>query len=296
MKIPGILFSSMSLLDIIFNFFLIYPTTRRTVLGFTFTTPGFGLGVIGAALGTCLAWSVSAVIMLIAAAFFNDTLKIRRSTTILVERSTAITTTKLAVPLALKECITSGALVMTTKIVAPLGNAAIAANSFATTAESFCYMPAYGMNVAASTAVGQCVGARRIDLAKQFSRTIITMSMILMVILGVIMFFICPFVFAFLTPDLTVRVLATSALRHELFSEPFYGAAIVSEGALRGAGDTVAPGIMSLISLWAVRVPLSFLLVGRFGLDGIWIAMGIELTFRGIIFMTRVRKARWEAL
>ena len=61
------------------------------------------------------------------------------------------------------------AQVASTRIIAPLGTIAIAANSFAITAESICYMPGYGISSAATTLVGQSIGAKRKDLARSFS-------------------------------------------------------------------------------------------------------------------------------
>ena len=296
MKLPAVLFSTMSLLDIIFNFFLIYPGGEHTVFGVTFSCPGAGLGVAGAALGTCLAWSVSAVILYCYAAFRYETLKIKRDTVIRISRNTMLLTARLSVPLAFTQMVTSGAMIMTTHIAAPLGNVAIAANSLAVTAESFCYMPAYGMASAATTAVGQSVGASKSKLAKNFAWTIIFFGMALMLILGTIMFFICPKVFSFLTSDAAVASLGVTVLRYELFAEPFYGASIIAEGALRGAGDTVAASLMSLLSLWAVRIPLSYLLIAGYGLVGIWVAMEIELTFRGIVFMLRIAFVKWKSI
>ena len=61
-----------------------------------------------------------------------------------------------------------------------------------------------------------------------------------------------------------------------------------------GAGDTLIPVIMNLASLWGVRIVLTIFLVPRFGLYGTWIAMGIELCFRGMIFLIRLTRTKWE--
>jgi len=55
MRVPSLLNMLMCLLDVVFNFFLIFPTRRVTLLGTEWTMPGAGLGVTGAALGTALA-------------------------------------------------------------------------------------------------------------------------------------------------------------------------------------------------------------------------------------------------
>ena len=82
-------------------------------------------------------------------------------------------------------------------------------------------------------------------------------------------------------------------LRIELLVEPLFGASIVAAGALRGAGDTLIPGIMNMVSVWGVRISLMLILVSRMGLTGAWIAMAIELAFRGTIFLIRLARGKW---
>ena len=95
------------------------------------------------------------------------------------------------------------------------------------------------------------------------------------------------------TDDTETILLAAQMLRIEAFAEPLYGASIVVTGVLRGAGDTLVSSLMNFFSLWAVRVVLSFLLVGSYGLVGVWIAMTAELCFRGAIFLVRMERKKW---
>lgn len=110
---------------------------------------------------------------------------------------------------------------------------------------------------------------------------------VVMGLAGCVMFFLCPAVFQLLTPDLRVRKLAVEVLRIELFAEPLYGVSIVAAGTLRGAGDSLGPSLLNLISIWGVRITLSILLVNRWGLHGVWLAMCVELCVRGILLWVR---------
>ena len=179
------------------------------------------------------------------------------------------------------------AMVVSTMIVAPLGNVSIAAHSFAITAESICYMPGYGMAAAATTLVGQQLGAKNYKLAKKYGNISLVLGTSLMTLMAVLMFILCPIVFRFLTPVLEVRSLAITILRIGLIAEPLYAVSIVTSGALRGAEDTLVPSIMNLVSIWVVRIGLSILLVGKMGLVGVWIAMAVELSVRGILLLIR---------
>lgn len=275
MKIPGILNSLLCILDALFNVIFI------KICGF---------GVLGAALGTTLSAVVIAVILVYYTVFRSSYLKLTNYKKDDSEKDKDISkrALKLAAPVALEKVAFTGALVAVTKLIAPIGGVALAANSFAVTAEALCYMPGYGIQDAAATLTGQSVGAQRNDLTKSFSRITVSAGMIIMGMMGLIMFGICPFVFKLLTPVTDIQNLAIKILRLELIAEPLYGASIVASGALRGQGDTFIPSLLNLFSVWIVRLGLSIILVGPYGLMGIWIAMTAELCFRGIIFLVRM--------
>ena len=209
------------------------------------------------------------------------------------EKQIFVRALKIGLPMSFEHIALCGAQIASTKIIAPLGSVAIAANSFAVTAESLCYMPGYGIGTAATTLVGQSMGAGKKRLAKNFADLSVLLGCLVMTACGIVMYFLCPAVFAMLTPDPQVRELGVRVLRIELFAEPFYAASIVSSGALRGAGDTLIPSILNLISMWGVRLTISVILVGRIGLAGAWIAMAVELCVRGILLFLRLQRGKW---
>jgi Na+-driven multidrug efflux pump len=115
-----------------------------------------------------------------------------------------------------------------------------------------------------------------------------------MTVMGVLMWIFAPQLMALMSPVEEVIALGTEVLRIEAWAEPMFAAAIVVNGVFIGAGDTVIPAVMSLGSMWAVRLSLAAMLAPKYGLKGVWTAMAIELTFRGAIFLTRLFKGRWE--
>ena len=96
-----------------------------------------------------------------------------------------------------------------------------------------------------------------------------------------------------MTPDAEVQALGVMALRTEAFAEPMFAASIVGYGVFVGAGDTLIPSVMNLFSIWMVRLTLAAILAPAMGLQGVWIAMCIELCFRGLIFLIRLHKGKW---
>jgi Na+-driven multidrug efflux pump len=91
-----------------------------------------------------------------------------------------------------------------------------------------------------------------------------------------------------------IQRLGIQILRIEVFAEPLYAASIVVSGALRGTGDTMIPSMMNFFSIWCVRIPLAVILAASTGLRGVWIAMCLELCFRGTIFLVRLYREKWE--
>lgn len=293
MRLPGILNVMCCVMDVFFNMLFIFQTRSVQINSITFTMPGLGLGVAGAALGTITAEAVTCAIMVTALLWKNRTLHLRKGEYLRFHRDILVKAVKIGAPVGLEQMVMCSAYVMSTKIVSPLGTIAIAANSFAVTAESFCYMPGYGVQAAATTLVGQCVGAGQKQLSRRMAWITMGLGVSVMTVGGVLMYIAAPAMIGVLTPNEEIRNLGAAVLRIEAFAEPFYAASIVASGALRGAGDTLVPSCMNFASMWCVRIPLAAILAPRVGLYGVWIAMCVELCFRGILFTTRLKRERW---
>ena len=179
-------------------------------------------------------------------------------------------------------------------IVAPLGVIAIAANAFAVTAESLCYMPGYGIGSAATTLVGQSHGAKRPRLVRRFGFITVGLGMLAMSFMGVLMYIFAPEVMQLMSPVTEIQTLGAEILRIEAWAEPMFAASIVAYGVFIGVGHTVIPAVMNFGSIWVIRLPLAWWLSTSMGLKGVWIAMAIELTFRGIIFLVRLFSKKWS--
>ena len=270
MVTPSVLNAVMCGLDVVCNALLI---------------PHFG--VLGAGMGTALACALVSLAMAWCCCVRNAQLRLRRSETHAFRPEVLKKAFRIGAPVAVQEIAMNGAMVASTMILAPLGAAAIAANSFAVTAESLCYMPGYGVGSAATTLVGRSVGAGDAVQARRYGNICTALGGALMGCTGLLMMIFCPFVFRLLTPVAEVRTLAAQALRIGLLAEPLFGVSIAAAGALRGAGDTLVPSLLNLGSIWIVRLGLSLLLVGKLGLRGMWIAMAIELCVRGTLMLWR---------
>ena len=279
MHTPSVMAVLVCICDVIFNYIFIYICK---------------LGVVGAAMGTALAYICISLPNLYLSACKNQMLNLRQDHVRFhwvkeyVQRAC-----KISIPIAIQNILMSGAQIVSTMIVAPLGNIAIAAHSFAITAESLCYMPGYGIGDAATTLVGQTHGAGRIDLCKNFAYMTVGLGMLVMALMGVIMYVFAPEMIGVLSPVEAIRQLGTTCLRIEAFAEPFFAASIVTYCVCVGAGDTFKPAAINLGTMWLVRLTLAYGLSKSYGLEGVWIAMATELTFRGVLFLIRLFRGSW---
>ena len=305
MHIPSILNAGMCLLDVLFNWLLIFPTRTFNFSLFTFhfslDIPGAGLGVTGAVLGTALSFVICSGLMCWFTVVRSKELSLRQDNDTLTssdrsfipQRQTLRESFRIAAPIAVEHVILCGAQIVSTLIVAPLGTVAIAANSFGITVEALCYMPGYGISDAATTLVGQSLGAGRRLLARSLGRITLGMGMAMMTLMAVVMYTASPALMTLMTPDPSVQRLTVEILRIEAFAEPMFAASIVCYGIFVGARDTLVPCSMNLTSIWLVRITLAYFLASTMGLRGVWIAMAVELCFRGIIFLVRFKGDSW---
>ena len=286
MKIPSALNIMMCVLDVVFNYFFIYV---------------LNMGVMGAALGTGVAELITALLMLYFLLWRSKMLHLVnrdeedgandrsfRPTSDIVH-----TAFKIGAPMGFQHMLMGGAQVVSTIIVAPLGTIAIAANSLAITVESLCYMPGYGIAEAATTLVGQSIGAGQRLLTKSFAYMSVALGIGVMTLMGILMWVFAPEMMTLMSPVEEIIAQGTDILRIEAWAEPMFAAAIVCNGVFIGAADTLKPAIMSLTSMWCVRLTLAAYLARDYGLRGVWTAMAVELTFRGLLFLTRLFRGRW---
>ena len=294
MRVPSMLNVLMCVLDVIFNFFLIFPTREVTLLGHTMTMPGAGLGVLGAALGSASAGLIVAAIMLYYLVFRSGELRLTLDKgTFKPSLNYFKKSLKISSPMALQHTMLCSASIVITGIVAPLGSIALAATSFGITAESLCFMPGYGIADAATTLVGQSLGAGRKRLTRSFAWITVLSGMAIMGALAILMYVFAPELMAIMSPVPEVVELGARCLRVEAWAEPLFAASIISYGVFVGAGSTLLPCGINLVSMWIVRLGLSAWMVTTMGLYGVWMAMAIELCFRGVVYLIALSSKRW---
>lgn len=275
-KTPSTLNVMMGVLDVLLNYLFIYQ---------------LDMGTLGAAYGTFVAYAITMSLMMYHLIVKDRQLRFSLDTShkFMPHRDTLMNVFRIGMPMSLERGVTCGAQVTISGIIAPMGSVAIAANTFGVNVESLCYMPGYGIAEAATTLVGQSKGAQRHDLMRSFAWISVILGMLVMAFMGLIMAVFAPEMMSVVTTDANVIKLGAEVLRIEAWAEPGFAAAIVGYYVFLGMGRTTIPSILNLGSIWLVRISLALLLAPTMGLHGVWIAMAVELTVRGIAFLLNIR-------
>jgi len=285
-----------NMINVVLNFFLIFPTTTYQLGTFTLIIPGAGLGVIGAAIASAIAFTLGGIYMTIA--LWKHPVISPRGQKLTPDTEILRPCLKVAFPNMLQRFGTSLGYVFFASMINSLGDISTAAHTIANTVESAFYIPGYGMQTAAATLAGNALGARDNERMKDLARTIIFIEVILMIISGGLLFIFAPAMMQLFTKDLAVIQLGAIVLRMVALSEPFYGVSIIIEGILQGIGKTVTPFVYNIIGMWGIRIVGTFICtqILGFGLVSAWACMITHNLILFVMFLVHYLKGRWNPL
>jgi putative MATE family efflux protein len=250
------------------------------------------LGPVGSAWATFIARAIAFVILLMVLWRGKNGISIRGSGAWKPRFSTARQVLNIGVPAALEQILVSGAFFAITVVVGQLGTNVLAANRIAINALSLAFLPGFGFAIAATTLVGQSVGARKIEDGSAATRIAVEWAIIWMTAFGAVLFLFAPQVIRLFTDDPAVVSIGADALRVMAFSMPPTAILFVNAGGLRGSGNTFIPLVVFGGGLWLVAGVAAVLvnLIGG-GLNTIW---GVFVVFTPIMAFLMWRFFRAE--
>ncbi len=182
------------------------------------------------------------------------------------------------------------------RIAATAGTDAIAAFGAGTRLQQLILMPAFALGNAAATLVGQNLGAGHPDRAARGAWIATWMDVALMAVFGVLLAGFAPPLMGIFTDDAKVITIGSDFLRITCGFYVFVAPSIVLGRALQGAGDSLTPMILTLVSLWGIQVPLAILLSRVFvpPTDGLWWAIAMAVTIHGLLVSIVFQRGRWK--
>lgn len=284
-KTPMKVGATMNLINVVLNYALIFGK---------FGFPALGVKGAGIATATAFVWaSLTYVIIFFSGRFV---LTIPRKDGFSFDMGTIKRILRIGIPTGIQRITMSGSMIFYVSIIAGFGTTALAAHQIGLRVESLSYMPGFGFAVAATTLVGQNLGAKNPQKAEESGWEAAKLCATFMGIMGLFMIlFPKPMAHLFVS-DTEVIDLAAWYLRIVAISEPPLALIFTLAGGLRGAGETRSPLYISVFGLWIFRIPLAYFL-GVFlgwGAVGAWTAMTIDTFVRGGLYVYQFRKGKWK--
>lgn len=263
-------------------------------------TLGLGWGVVGIAWGTCIGWTVGAVLMAVLLTRKNAAVRLHPHR-LRPHWHTLQRIWRVAYPNLLDRgghwlgnwiiIMIVGYIGMTTAI----GDDVQGAHIIAIRIEAISFLPALAFAAAAGTLTGQYLGANDPEMARRAARQCWLTGAIIMALIGLVFIAIPEPLVALYTDKQVFLENSPPLVRLCGFVQFFFASAIILQGAMRGAGDTRMPAILSNSLTWGFRLPLAviFGLWLGWGLYGIWVALCTELFVRGCVFIARYKGTGW---
>ncbi len=273
-------------------YLLIASTVINIILEILFVIV-FRFGILGAGIATVIAQGVS---------FIGGLYYLKRKNPMLVPRLRKIRfdkeifrlSVKIGLPSGIQQMLVAAGMMALTRLVNNFGTDAIAAFTAAGRIDAFAMMPAMNMSIAVSTFVGQNIGAGKMDRVWKGLRAGLIISSIISIVISLIVILGGDHLINMFNGDKNVIDIGQSYL---LIIGGFYivfSTMFIFNGALRGAGDTMIPMFVTLISLWIVRIPVSTWLSYRMGTDGIWWGVPVAWGIGAVLVTVYYSTGRWR--
>jgi len=254
------------------------------------------LGVFGAGLATTFARIVGGVLLFVPYLSGKTVLPVVFPQDFKWDGELVARVARVGIPGAMERLMISGSHLFYARMVAGLGSVSYAAHAIGINAESISYMPGNGFATAATTLVGQNLGADRPDLAEQAAWESVLLGCAFVGTMGLAFIFVPELLMSIYTTDPEIISLGAIYLRIMGFSQIHQAVGFVFLGAIRGAGDTKFVMWVTAFSSWAIRLGMTWALinVAKTGVTGAWWAMAADGLFKAIVSLLWFRTGNWK--
>lgn len=285
-----------NLVNVTLNFLMIYPTRSMELFSLRFTMWGAGLGVIGAAIASAIAFTIGGIC--ITFVLWRHKVISPKGERFTPDMQILGPCMRVARPNMFQRFGTCLGYVAFAAMINSLGEVSTAAHTIANTVESAFYIPGFGMQTAAATLAGNAYGARDERRMKSLAAMFVPLEIALMIGSGACLFLTAPWLMGLFSGQAAVVSLGTAVLRMVAVSEPFYGFSIIIEGLMLGVGKTRAPFVFNIIGMWLVRIAGTYLCtqVFGFGLVSAWACMIAHNLLLFGLYLFCYRRGVWNPL
>lgn len=273
-------------------YFLIIATVINTILDIVFVVY-FHWGVEGAAWATVIAQAFSFICGIV---YLNKTHEVLKFSikNIVFDKEIFKLSMKIGLPAAIQQMLVATGLMALSSIVNTFGTTTAAAYTAAGRLDTFASMPAMNLSATISTFVGQNLGANKPERVKKGYRATLLIASIISICTTIVMVFFGGTMVSMFNPSPDVIKIGATYLTIVGSFYVVFSAMFVTNGVLRGAGDTLIPMFVTVLSLWVIRVPVSAFLSQRMGSTGIWWGIPIAWCAGALLSFSYYKTGRWK--
>jgi len=253
------------------------------------------LGVTGAGIATMIGRTFGVLMQFYV--FFRKNRKIGiNKQTILIDLKIIKRLLKLSLGGISQNLISTTSWVGLYRIMTEFGDNVVAGYTVAIRIVIFSLLPAWGLSNAASTLVGQNLGAKRVDRAEKSVWTISVVNMIFLLVIGIIFYFASGNIVSIITPVEQIREVGILCLKTLSFGYLFYALGMVTLQAFNGAGDTYTPTLLNFVCFWMIEIPLAYVMSVQIGMGekGVFLAILIAESCLGILGLLAFKMGKWK--
>jgi putative MATE family efflux protein len=273
-------------------YFLIVATVINIILNLVFVLV-FGWGIAGVALATVIAHAIAFGLSIWYLNKYHQLIQISVKG-IVFDRQIFRDSLRIGIPTGMQHTFVALGMMALLRIVNGFGATTIAAYTIAGRIDSLAALPAMNFSMALSTFVGQNMGANKPERVKEGLRSTLLMSSGVSLAVTVIIWIFGRQMIGMFTPDAAV---VEAGYQYLIIVGTFYilfSAMFATNGVLRGAGDAIAPMVITLVALWALRVPASYFLSLEFGPVGIWWGIPLAWFFGWVASYAYFKSGKWK--
>lgn len=292
-RTPMVVSIIMNLINVILSYILIYGFSLN-IGPISINTTAFGID--GAAAGISLARLAGAALILIPLIKGSKDIQISRYDLFSYDKSMQKRIFSLGVPAGAEQLMFNGGKLILQTFIVGLGTASMAANAITNSVNGLILIPGNALVIAATTLTGQLIGKGQPKEAKKHLKFLVLSASAAMLVLSMIILPLLKLIIGLYTKDIETARLSYIVLVSSLIAQPLlWSASFVMPGGLRGAGDVSFTMIVSIISMWVMRIVLGyvFAIVLQIGILGIWLSMYADWIFRSTFFALRIRGKKW---
>lgn len=293
MRAPMLISIIMNLGNIVLSSVLIYGLSIN--LGFV-RLAWAGLGVAGAGYGLTAARLLGFVLAIRMLAKSEIAFSLRPRDFWRIERSLLNGILLLGIPAGFEQLMFNGGKLIVQLFIVQIGTVALAANAISNSLAAMATMPAVAMSLALTTLVGQSIGRNDREGARRTLSFAVPFSSVILLGMTLIILPLLQPIVGLFTTDPSTRAETVRIMVFYLIVQPlFWPTSFALASGFRGAGDVRYQLVVTMGSMWILRVGLGFLLTRVFeiGVIGIWIAMSCDWVMRSLLFVHRLRSGRW---